>query len=135
MNSPLPKNTSYGVCWDNVQVDTQAKHQGLERQNSFLLWAMTFGVSHRVPTLQLSSPDTIDAADIPAIAFAPSTGDYHQLRDHMERSVALVLNRNLDCLQHLKFDTHLRHEHTEAMNRKSNVVSNTPESFATEIVY
>ena len=119
----LNKNTSYGVCWDNVQVDPHTKHQGRERTNPFLMWGMTFGVSNRVPSLHLSKTDQIRATQVPVSAYVPSGAEYQQLRNHMEHIVVQVLSRNLDCLEHLRFAKHPAHIHSEEMGTKSNVVS------------
>ena len=43
----------YTLAWDNVQIQTHCKHQGLDKENTMHEWAMVCAIRNRVPSLHL----------------------------------------------------------------------------------
>ena len=52
------ENLGYGLCWDNVSIHGETKHQKSNARNPFIMLAMCFGAANRVNTIGLKEDDT-----------------------------------------------------------------------------
>lgn len=112
--------------WDNVQIVVQRKHQGLDKTSNFKMWAMTFAVQHRLPSLQWTDDDAVkEAMAIPASAFLPSYVDWEARRQRCIILVARILVNNIPFLTALKkhVPQHFPHERSKEMAQKTEVIN------------
>ncbi len=54
-NQSILMGKSFG--WDNIQILEERKYDGKNAGNNFKMWALTFIVDHRTPSLHLPSDD------------------------------------------------------------------------------
>ena len=120
------ENAGFVMCWDNVQVSVQRRHQSTDKSNRFLQWALAFVALNRVPApRQLFNTPRTKACDMPTETFLPTSDDWLSLRLRMEVLVARMLIRGtipaLQCCEHA-VDQHILHEHTQQSAKKSVLV-------------
>ena len=115
----------YSLCWDNVQIESTARHQSSERTNKVILCANAYAVKNRVSFRNLDGfTNTIKAKDIPLYAFLPNQDDYDALRIRMETLVARILTKHVGCFKkyaHL-VNHHVEHEYSHESRMKSETV-------------
>ncbi len=63
----------YTVSWDNVQKNFKARHEKLDKGNTFILRANAYVTKHRVPTRFKPGGPTLKAMDIGPEYILPST--------------------------------------------------------------
>ncbi len=116
---------SFSLGWDNVQVESRRKHQGLSGSNKFLMWAMCYSVVHRLPSLHLNSDMGILAAEVQPSKLLPSPIDWGDLRLRQVVIVQRILTRHMDAFQELKgtVPKHVPHMHSAEMANRSEVIN------------
>ena len=115
----------YGFCWDNVQLQKEAKHCSTANHNEFLLMAMTFAVRNRLSFNRLSMDDACAACDIPPLHVIPTNDVSTRVQGRMQHLVVHILVKHLPWANHLTKNTTppIRHRYSEEMRKQTTVVS------------
>ncbi len=118
-------NNSYSLGWDNVQIDSHRKHQGLDKSSKFHMWAMCFAVIHRTPTMHFTDSDVNPASHLPPVLFLPTHKDWEMLKYREVVLVQRILTAQIPALQELKGQvlSHIPHAHSDDMAKKSHVIN------------
>lgn len=119
------ENISFSIVWDNVQIEVHRKHQGYNKSNNFKMWAMTFAVIHRNPSLHLDNATTVTACEIPASAFLPQPEDWHKRRQRCAVIVQRILQKHIPWLNvpNVSAIQHIPHEKSATSTEKSKVIN------------
>lgn len=114
----------FSLCFDNVAIQTTARHQSLESANKVLLLTNTYAVENRVHVRELDEGVTTTASALPLSTFLPSSDDFNCLRNRMGVIVQRILVKIIPCLGDSDDEVmwHIPHEHMAEMSQKSNVV-------------
>ncbi len=116
---------SFSLGWDNVQIESHRKHQGLSGSNKFMMWAMCYGIVHRLPSLHLTNNQVIPAAEVNPSKFLPAPIDWDNLRLREVVIVQRILTRHLEAFKELRSTVtqHVPHAHSLEMASRSDVIN------------
>ena len=117
--------TEFSFCWDKVQLMTEAKHQGNDNRNQFLLHGITFAVRNRISVNEANDEDVMDAVVVKAEAILPTRKTLQAIQERMIYMIAGILSAHIECAQHLmkRSTKPILHEYSTEMRQKSTVVS------------
>lgn len=119
--------SGYTLCWDNIQIDSEARHQGLTQNSKIHLLALCYAAENRVPTvdLEVHRNNTVPALSLPLDTYLPQPEDYNALRDRMVVLVERLIVEEF-AFFHAYRDVvlkHIPHKYSTEMSRQSSVVS------------
>lgn len=119
---------AFATCWDNVGIESKARHQSRDKTNVIHLYTNAYAVKDRVTSTRpmTSTPEKlVRASDLPLTAFMPSPEDYNSLRQRMEVIVERILVAHVPWLRDYTSYTctHILHTHSEESALKSDTVS------------
>ncbi len=123
LNSDIP-DPGYALCWDNVQMETKAKHQSRQRQNRMHLWANAFACRHRVDCLHLDGTGFVRASLLPLSVFFPMPDVLQALRSRMCVMVQRILCTHMTCFKEFGDNVtwHIAHQFSDEMRQRSKLV-------------
>ena len=112
----------YSCVWDNVQIQTKARHQTRDHNNQFKMWALTFAARNRVSfNKEVDNTSVIKAKDIPLSLFLPSNADWNELKETVALVLEPILKAHMSFLGKTNCSKAPVHEHIDDMNRKSEI--------------
>ena len=119
------ENLSFSLGWDNVQIEAHRKHQGMGKKNKFLMWALSFAVHHRLPSLQLTDDSTTRALYLPPRAFLPQPAEWDERRHRCVILVQRMLVSHVSVFEELtgSITWHVPHPQSKEMAQKTTVVN------------
>ena len=118
-------DTSFSVCYDNVQFQPHKKHTSKQQAGQFTLRALCFGVLHRTPSLHLRDGTTSLAVDLAPHVFLPQYSEWCELKKRMTVIVRRILVRHIPAFAEMKVNANARIPHvlSHVMDMKSEVVN------------
>lgn len=114
----------YAVVWDNVQIQSTARHQSRSHQNKFRMWALTFAAQNRVPYNKHQKPENkevMKAQDVPLSAILPSATDWDELKERMIVILEPILKLHLTFLAKTNCTKAAPHQHMQEVMTKSEI--------------
>ena len=118
------KHAGFTLTWDNVQIESRARHQMTSNQNKFLLWALALCTYNRVKPEQMDpAPKVAKAAEIPVQRVLPDEATYAALFDGMVLEAEKTLQSNCPWLQKAPPPEAIKHQYSHLMTQKSEIVS------------
>jgi hypothetical protein len=113
----------YSLCWDNVQKMATARHQTNNTTSKMHMWALAYAAKNRVTIdpLNVPSPPTTPAKEMPLHTFLPNDDDWSFLATEMASLVQAIVCKHFKFFENC-MDTHPRPFVAES-SRKSHIVS------------
>ena len=114
----------FTFCWDNVGIQSTARHQTTSRQNKYHLWALAYLEENRISSLGYDWHDpNKPASEIPLKDFLPGENDFANLRYRMKVIIQRILINRIPFFKGIAQATkHIPHDYSQESSKKSKIV-------------
>jgi hypothetical protein len=117
----------YNISFDNIDLRQERRHMSVNNQAEDIHWVNHRATFNRVSNNWLSSKPPPDITEIPNIQFLPGLKDHKKHRHNLIVLVSRILVKHLKEFEFLQevCITHIPHQYTKEMSKKSDQVHYT----------